>query len=167
MTYLNTTARFLFLTAIGSALFFAPISNAQAETDEEQVVKDIVTQFLTSIGDGDLDALPAMFAANANIGAVSLREGEWVASTSTFEAWFSELKAETSWTRFQEPVSEFAVHIEHNQMAFVRADATFIVEDVARSRNIDYFTLVREDGTWKFLSASYVTTPIDAEQSER
>jgi hypothetical protein len=48
-------------------------------------------------------------------------------------------------------------------MAFVRADATLIREGRARSRNIDYFTLVREDGVWKFLSASYVAKPIESE----
>lgn len=29
-----------------------------------------------------------------------------------------------------------------------------------RSHNIDYFTLLKDDGTWKFLSASYVATAI-------
>jgi len=48
-------------------------------------------------------------------------------------------------------------------MAFVRADATVIRDGQARSRNIDYFTLVREDGAWKFLSASYVAKPIESE----
>ena len=45
-------------------------------------------------------------------------------------------------------------------MAFVRADATVIVDDQVRSHNIDYFTLVRDGGTWKFLSASYVAKPV-------
>ncbi len=45
-------------------------------------------------------------------------------------------------------------------MAFVRADATVIVDDQVRSHNIDYFTLVRDGGAWKFLSASYVAKPV-------
>jgi len=101
--------------------------------------------------------------SNANIGTASWREGKWVASTKTFEDWFIELKAETTWTRFQEPVAEFTVHIEEGQMAFVRADATLIVDDQLVSHNIDYFTLVRDGGAWKFLSASYVAQPISAE----
>ena len=124
-------------------------------------MKDFVEQFLTTLGDGDLDAIPAMFVSNANIGATSWRDGKWVTSTSTFEEWFIELKAETSWTRFREPVAEFTVHIENGQMAFVRADATFIVDDQVVSHNIDYFTLVREAGAWKFLSASYVAQPVE------
>ena len=163
MTNPGTLARPSFLSFVGIAVLFVMSSSAWGDSDEERIVKEIVNQFLITLGDGNLDALPAMFVSNANIGAASLREGKWVASTQTFEEWFSELKAETTWTRFREPVTEYTVHIEDSQMAFVRADATFIVEDVARSRNIDYFTLVREDGTWKFLSASYVAKPIALE----
>lgn len=84
-----------------------------------------------------------MFVSRANIGTASLREGKWIASTMTFEEWIIELKAETTWTRFREPVTEFTVHIEEDQMAFIRADATVIVDDRVSSHNIDYFTLVQ------------------------
>ncbi len=109
-----------------------------------------------------MDALPIMFVSRANIGTASLREGKWIASTMTFEEWIIELKAETTWTRFREPVTEFTVHIEEDQMAFVRADATVIVDDRVSSHNIDYFTLVREVGAWKFLSVSYVAKTVSA-----
>jgi hypothetical protein len=131
------------------------------QSNDEQDVKDFVELFLTTLGDGDLDAIPAMFASNANIGSVSWREGKWVVATKTFEEWFIELQAETTWTRFREPVAEFTVHIEKGQMAFVRADATYIVGDQVFSHNIDYFTLVRDGDAWKFLSASYVAQPVE------
>jgi hypothetical protein len=152
--------RCVWLISVFAALF-ALLSSAWGQSDDEQIVTDFVEQFLTTLGDGDLDAIPAMFVSNANIGAASWREGKWVASTKTFEEWFIELKAETTWTRFREPVAEFTVHIEKGQMAFVRADATFIVDDQIFSHNIDYFTLVRDGGAWKFLSASYVAQPVE------
>ena len=144
-------------------MLFAVLSSAWGESDDEQVVKDVVDQFLISIGNGDLDALPAMFVSDANIGSASLRDGRWVAATKTFDEWFGELKAETTWTRFREPVTEFTVHIEGGQMAFVRADAQLIIDDQVVSHNIDYFTLVRDGGAWKFLSASYVARPVSAD----
>ena len=99
-------------------------------------------------------------AANANIGTASLRDGSWVTSTATFDEWLESLRAGVPWTRFREPVSEFTIHVEDSRMAFVRADATVFVDDQARSHNVDYFMLVREDDAWKFLSASYVAKPI-------
>ena len=163
MTNLRNTTHPVISSLVGIAAFFAVLSNAWGESDDEQVVKDFVDKFLITLGEGDLDALPAMFVSNANIGTASLREGKWVASTKTFEDWFIELKARTTWTRFREPVAEFTVHIEDGQMAFVRADATFIVDDQVVSHNIDYFTLVRDGGAWRFLSASYVSQPVSAD----
>jgi ketosteroid isomerase-like protein len=163
MTKPDSAARSIFSSIVGIAVLFALLSNAWGESDDERIVKDLVDQFLITLGEGDLDALPAMFVSNANIGTASLRDGKWVASTKTFEDWFGELKAETTWTRFREPVTEFTVHIEDGQMAFVRADATYIVDDRVLSHNIDYFTLVRDGGTWRFLSASYVARPVSAD----
>ena len=163
MTRPHRTTRPTLSLLVVIAAHFVVLSNAWGESDDEQVVKDFVERFLVTLGDGDLDAIPAMFASNANIGAASWREGKWAASTNTFEEWFIELKAATPWTRFREPVAEFTVHIEDGQMAFVRADATYIVDDQVVSHNIDYFTLVRDGGAWKFLSASYVAQPVSAE----
>lgn len=145
------------------AVLFAGLSSALGQSEDEQAVKGLVESFLVAVGDGDLKALPGMFASNANIGTASLRDGSWVTSTMTFDEWLKTLNARTTWTRFREPVTEFTVHVEDAQMAFVRADATVFVEDQARSHNIDYFTLVREDGAWKFLSASYVAKPVPSD----
>jgi len=43
--------------------------------------------------------------------------------------------------------------------AALRADANFIVNGEVQSNNIDYFTLVRVDGAWKFVNASFVSKP--------
>ena len=134
-----------------------------AQSDDETAVKKVVESFLTELGDGNLDALPAMFVANANIGTASFRDGSLVTSTMTFADWMTSLRERETWNRFTEPVSEYTVHVEDSLMAFVRADATIISGGLARSRNIDYFTLVREDGVWKILSASYVAKPIEPE----
>ena len=163
MTDLRSAVRPVFSLLVGLAALFALLPSASGESDDEQIVKDLVDQFLITLGNGDLDAIPAMFVSNANIGTATWREGEWVTSTKTFEEWFIELKTETTWTRFREPVAEFTVHIEDGQMAFVRANATFIVDDQVLSHNIDYFTLVRDGGAWRFLSASYVARPVSTE----
>ena len=137
--------------------------DAAAESKDEQAVKHVVESFLTALGDGNLDVIPNMFVPDANIGTVGMRDGAWITSTMTFEEWMSSLRERTTWSRFREPVAKYTIHIEDSMMAFVRADATLIRDGQARSHNIDYFTLVRQDGAWKFLSASYVAKPIAPE----
>lgn len=136
---------------------------ASAQGDDEEAVKKHVENFLTALGDGNLDVIPDMFVANANIGTARLHDDSWVTSTITFEEWITSLRKRTTWNKFSEPVSEYTIHIEDSMMAFVRADATIIRDGLVRSRNIDYFTLVREGGAWKFLSASYVAKPVKSE----
>jgi len=153
-------ARVAVSMTLSSLLLIVGLSSAVAQSDDEVAAKGLVESFLIAVGDGNLDALPGMFASNANIGTASLRDGSWVTSTMTFDDWLAALRERKTWTRFREPVSEFTVYVEDSRMAFVRADATLFVDDEARSHNIDYFTLVREDGAWKFLSASYVAKPV-------
>lgn len=134
--------------------------NASSIDSDKEAVKAAVERFLVAIGDRDLDALPPMFTENANIGAARIRDGEWTATTYTFEEFHSMLKSRDNLSKYQEPVSGFTVYVERGGLAFVRADATLISEGKPRSNNIDYFTLLKDKGTWKFLSASYVSTPI-------
>ena len=135
------------------------LSDDSADSDKA-AVKIAVEQFLLAIGNGDLEALPPMFTANANIGAARYRDGEWVAITYTFEEFYSMLKSRANAGKYQEPVSHFTVHVERGALAFVRADATLISNGQPRSHNIDYFTLLKDGGIWKFLNASYVSTRI-------
>lgn len=135
-------------------------SVAFAQSEDEEAAKFLVESFLTALGDGNLEALPDMFVSDANIRTARLRDGSWVTSTMTFEEWMTSLRERTTWNPYSEPVSEYTIHVEDSMMAFVRADAIVVRDNKPRSHNIDYFTLVREDGVWKFLSASYVARPI-------
>ena len=57
MMKLCRTAYPVFSLLVVTAAFFAVPSSAWADSDDEQVVKDFVEQFLATLGDGDLDAL--------------------------------------------------------------------------------------------------------------
>lgn len=120
---------------------------------------EVVERFLRVAGRYDLDSLPLLFAPHANIGANSQRDGKWVTSTWRFDDWLQTLRARVNPRPYTEPVSAFTVHVDNGQLAFVRADATLMREGQAQSHNIDYFTLIRHDGTWKILSASCTIVP--------
>ena len=128
----------------------------------EAEVKAVVERFLAAAGRQDLDALPAMFAPGASIASAALREGRWVTTSRSFEAWLAALRAAPGRAPYQEPVTEFTVHIDDGQLAFVRADAQLIRDGQVRSHNIDYFTLIRDnEGNWKFVNGSYTTKPVE------
>lgn len=163
MTDSRCLARGMITVVVAALMLIIGPSGASAQSGDEAAVKQLVESFLTALGEGNLDVIPDMFVSDAVIGAARMNDGTWVSSTMSFGEWMSSLRARTTWNRFREPVSEYTIHIEDSMMAFVRADATLIRDGEVRSRNIDYFTLVREDGAWRFLSASYVATPIGTE----
>ena len=163
MTSSTHLARYTALHVVLAFFLILGPLGASAQSDDEESVKSHVESFLTALGEGNLDAIPDMFVPDANIGTARMHNGAWITSTKSFAEWFTSLRELSTWNRFSEPVSEYTVHVEDSMMAFVRADATVIRDGQARSRNIDYFTLVREDGAWKFLSASYVARPVVSE----
>jgi hypothetical protein len=125
---------------------------------DETAVKKLVESFLVAVGNGDLDAIKPMFLPRATIGGSSFRDGKWNAFTTTIEDYLSSNKDNHS--PYTEPVSNYTIHISEGQLAFVKADATLFREGKAQSHNMDYFTLLKKNGAWKFLSAAYTAKPI-------
>ncbi len=64
---------------------------------------------------------------------------------------------------FYEPVNEYKILINKGQIAFVWADATLKKYGVPHTKNIDNFTLIKEDGEWKFINISFTNTRLPKE----
>jgi hypothetical protein len=79
-----------------------------------------------------VDAIPAMFSEKANICGASLREGKWITKTCIIQEFSDWLRSYDNPTNYTEAVSEFAVHMEMDMVAFVRADAILSVIDGLR-----------------------------------
>ncbi len=60
-------------------------------------------------------------------------------------------------------MNEYKILINKGQIAFVWADATLHSYGVPRTNNIDNFTLIKEDGEWKFINISFTNTRLPEE----
>jgi predicted ester cyclase len=154
-----TTIRKLVLSFILSILFFFSVINGQDFTKDEQELITTVEKFLFEAGNYNLDVMTKMMTEHANVGIAGLNQGKSDIITMTFQQYYDDAKKRTLRPYF-EPVNEYTIHVNDGHLAFVRADATLYTFGVLKSRNIDYFTLMKEDGIWKFLSLSYLPTPI-------
>jgi hypothetical protein len=147
------------------ALSFCFLSSAQQPEvldleSEKATAINLVEQFLIAVGNYDTDAISTMFSEKANISGASLRDGKWITNTYTIQEFLERLKSYENPIKYTEPVSDFTVYMEMGMLAFVRADATFIINGEPRNNNLDYFTLIKEDGDWKILNGSYVSVRI-------
>lgn len=153
---------------LGAALLWGSLfggpgqARGQTALQAEVEVKAAVERFLDAAGRYDVDALAAMFAPGASIASAALRDGQWVTASQSADEWLAAMRAGPPRQPYREPVSDFTVHVDNDQLAFVRADARLLRDGQVRSRNIDYFTLLRDrDGAWKFVNGSYTTRPPD------
>lgn len=128
---------------------------------DEEAVKDVVRAFLDRLGSYDLDAVPELFAPNANIGALSWTASGWRSATYTLDEFLARVGSTEGKIPYEEPVQEWIVHVDNGNLAFVRADARVLREGRPRSRNLDYFVLMKLAGDWKILSGAYTATPVE------
>jgi len=134
------------------------ITNKQ---EDEVAVKIVVESFVAAAGDYNFIEMEKLFAPNANIGGASLRDGEWYSYTMTLEEFINVLKAETNPRKYKEPISKYTIHIDKGMLAFVRANASIVINDKAERTNFDYFTLIKLEGQWKIINGSYVSVPFE------
>ena len=128
-------------------------------TAEEKEIIAKVERFLFVAGNYDLNAMREMTVQKAIVGIVRLKDGKRITTTMTIEEYCEGTKNRRIRPYF-EPVKEYTIHVNDGHLAFARADAILYTNGVPLSHNIDYFTLIKESGVWKFISLSYTATPI-------
>lgn len=161
---------------IVSSLFFSCQSNpnktkqtkkvveAQKENTwnaEEQELIVLVEKLLFAVGNSDFQTLESIVSNNANLGSAIIRDGVSKNSVITIGEYF-ETQKHRDRKPFYEPVNEYKILINKGQIAFVWADATLYKYGVPRTNNIDNFTLIKEDGAWKFINISFTNTRLPA-----
>lgn len=129
------------------------------EHSNEEAVRAAVVRLIRAMGSYDVDSMREMFMPAANIGFASVRDGHWVRGLMTADDFIADLEAEVDPVHYDEPIKELSLHIDGGQLAVLRADATLIVDGEPVRQNIDCFTLINDEGTWRFANASYVGKP--------
>jgi hypothetical protein len=147
----------LLAVAIPGAI--APPAFAQAADPDVAAVRNAVERFLSDAGNRELDKLPAHFTPKATLIVVRQRDGAWTPTYQTFEEYLAQLKTQKTVTKFREPLARVTVNVESGNLAMLRADFTIVIDDKIQSHGVDYFTLVKDAGTWKIASLAYTSIP--------
>ena len=124
---------------------------------EEQELKAIVEKLLFAVGNSDFQTLDSVVSDKANLASAIIRDGVSKNSVITIGEYFESQKQRER-KPFYEPVNEYKILINKGQIAFVWADAILHSFGVPRTNNIDNFTLIKEDGEWKFINISFTNT---------
>ncbi len=132
-------------------------------TPDQEDVKATVERFLFVAGNYDLEDMDDMILDKANIGICRIREGAWQNSIITFEEYKANAR-NRELGPYYEPVRNWDILVNEGQLAFVKADAILHKFGVPTSHNVDYFTLLKENGAWQFLNLSFTTKRLPEEE---
>ena len=128
-------------------------------SQDEAEVRATLEKFLLAAGNYNLEVMKKMMAANANLAITRLKNNQWSAETVTMDTYFNSAK-DQNYLPYFEPLSKLTIHISDGQLAFVKADGILHRFGMPLKHNVDYFTLLKENGTWKFTNISFTSTPI-------
>tara|TARA_R110002049_G_C9150308_1_gene560202 strand:- start:690 stop:1583 length:894 start_codon:yes stop_codon:yes gene_type:complete len=134
----------------------------QTWSTEEQELISLVEKLLFAVGNSDFETLESIVSKKANLASAIIRDGVSTNSIISIDEYFESAKSRER-NPFYEPVQEYKIHINKSQIAFVWADATLHSYGVPRTNNIDNFTLIKEDGEWKFINISFTNTRLPEE----
>jgi len=146
-------------------VLFSTVANGQNLTTDKQDLIKTIEQFLIVAGNYNLDAMSEMMTNDANLGVARFKENKWNTTTLTMQKYFEDAEKKNLLPYF-EPVKDYTIHVDSERLAFVRADATLYRYGVSQSRNMDYFILMKEDETWKFINLSFTAVPIPEEEKK-
>jgi hypothetical protein len=130
--------------------------------EEEQEIIILVEKLLFAVGNSDFQTLNSIISDKANLASAIIRDGSSKNSVITISEYFESQKNRER-KPFYEPVNEYKILINKGQIAFVWADATLHKYGIPKTNNIDNFTLMREDGEWKFINISFTNTALPEE----
>lgn len=126
---------------------------------KEQELKALVEKLLFAVGNSDFHTLESLVSDKANLASAIIRDGVSKNSVITIDEYF-ETQKNRERKPFYEPVNEYKFLINKDQIAFVWADARLHKYGVPKTNNIDNFTLIKEDGKWKFINISFTNTQL-------
>jgi hypothetical protein len=131
---------------------------------EEQELINLVEKLLFAVGNSDFLTLDSIVSDKANLASAIVRDGVSKNSVVAIDEYFETQKNRDQERKpFYEPVNEYKILINKNQIAFVWADATLHSYGIPRTNNIDNFTLIKENGEWQFINISFTNTQLAEE----
>jgi len=126
----------------------------------ERTIRDTVERFLLHLGDHQFDEVANGLAPKAVVVVTRQRDGAWTNSYQTGEEWVAALKKNPNPVTFREPITNVAITIDSNQLAYVRANFTVTRDGQPQSQGVDQFTLVREAAGWKIAAVAYTSMAV-------
>jgi hypothetical protein len=128
-------------------------------TPEEQEIIAAVEKLLFAAGNYNIHDLDEMTSDKAMIGVSSLKDGVWSNSEITIDEYFESVRNREPRPYCEIP-TDYDIIVTEGRLALVRADAILHRNGIPQTREINHFTMMKEDVNWTFLNISFTVDQV-------
>ena len=145
--------------------------NATTETKlseptlDEKEIKATVEALLFAAGNYNIITLDSMVSDKAMLGISSLNDGTWSNSEIAINDYFESVK-KRELSPYCEIPNNYDILITEGQVALARADCILYRWGVPQTREVNHFTLIKENGKWEILNISWTVVELSEDKEK-
>ncbi len=128
-------------------------------TQDELDVKATIDSLLVAAGNYNLEDLDRMVFDKSNLGITSLKDGQWQNTIITVSEYIESVKKRKA-SPYCEIIYDSSIQVSEGQLAFAKADNIVYRLGIPLTREINYFTLLKDQNRWKFLNIAFTVIPV-------
>ncbi len=132
---------------------------------DEEEIKATVEKLLFAAGNYNIEDLDDMVSDKAMLGISSLKDGIWSNSEIAIDEFFTSVKKRER-SPYCEIPNEYDIIVTEGQLALVRADCILYRFGIPQTREINHFTLMKENEKWRFLNISWTKYEVAEEKKK-
>ena len=121
---------------------------------DEEKIKTTINELLFNAGNYNVLALDSMMSDKAMLGISSLKDGTWSISEIAINDFFESVE-KTERSPYYEIPNDYDIIITEGQLALARADCILYRWGIPQTREVNHFTLIKENEKWKILNISW------------
>ena len=134
-------------------------------SQDEENIKATVNTLLFNAGNYNIIALDSMVSDKAMLGISRLKDGTWSNSEIAINDYFESVK-KRELSPYCEIPNNYDILITEGQVALARADCIFYRWGVPQTREVNHFTLIKENGKWEILNISWTVVELSEDKKK-
>ncbi len=138
------------------------IKKSALNSDAEEI-KAAVEKLLIAAGNYNIEELDDMISDKAMLGISRLKYGTWSNSEIAINDYFESVK-KRELSPYCEIPNNYDILITEGQVALARADCIFYRWGIPQTREVNHFTLIKENGKWKILNISWTVVELSEDK---
>ena len=129
-------------------------SKVKVLNPDEEKIKATINELLFAAGNYNIVVLDSMISDKAMLGISRLENGTWSNSEIGITDFFESVEKKAR-SPYCEIPTDYEILITEGQLAIARADCILYRWGIPQTREVNHFTLVKENGKWKILNISW------------